>query len=189
MSGIELLTSRMVLVSPTKSYSHQLWQYALQNREHLSRWEPKRSPEYFTLKYWESYLDGQGIGTHPGQGVHLVFLPREEPSRGILGQCRLSIIANEPFYAANLGYHLAEHALGQGYMGEGLTRVIQFAFEDLNLHRIQANYMPRNEASGRVLQRLGFIQEGYARDYLRIAGEWEDHILTSLTNPHWRARE
>ena len=49
-----------------------------------------------------------------------------------------------------------------------------------------ANYMPTNEASGKVLKRLGFTVEGYARDYLCLNGKWEDHILTSLTNPEDR---
>jgi ribosomal-protein-alanine N-acetyltransferase len=50
-----------------------------------------------------------------------------------------------------------------------------------------ANYMPHNRRSGNVLKRLGFVVEGYARDYLMINGKWEDHIFTSLINPHWRS--
>jgi ribosomal-protein-alanine N-acetyltransferase len=50
-----------------------------------------------------------------------------------------------------------------------------------------ANYMPHNRRSGNVLKRAGFVVEGYARDYLMINGKWEDHIFTSLTNPHWRS--
>lgn len=70
-------------------------------------------------------------------------------------------------------------------MEEALRAAIRYAFADLRLHRVMANYMPANERSGRVLRRLGFTVEGYARDYLRIAGAWEDHVLTSFTNPDW----
>jgi ribosomal-protein-alanine N-acetyltransferase len=49
-----------------------------------------------------------------------------------------------------------------------------------------ANYIPCNERSARVLKRLGFEVEGYARDYLFLAGNWQDHVLTSLINPSWR---
>jgi ribosomal-protein-alanine N-acetyltransferase len=49
-----------------------------------------------------------------------------------------------------------------------------------------ANYMPRNQRSANVLKRLGFVVEGYARNYLLINNHWEDHILTSLTNPNWQ---
>ena len=67
-------------------------------------------------------------------------------------------------------------------MYEALTAAIDYVFTDLKLHRIMANYIPVNERSARLLRRLGFTVEGYARDYLFIAGEWRDHILTSLTN-------
>jgi ribosomal-protein-alanine N-acetyltransferase len=56
-------------------------------------------------------------------------------------------------------------------------------FGELGFHRIMANYLPHNERSGRLLRRLGFVVEGYARDYLYIHGAWRDHILTALTNP------
>jgi ribosomal-protein-alanine N-acetyltransferase len=49
-----------------------------------------------------------------------------------------------------------------------------------------ASYLPHNQRSGKLLKRLGFVVEGYARDYLLINGLWQDHILTSLTNPNWK---
>jgi ribosomal-protein-alanine N-acetyltransferase len=73
-------------------------------------------------------------------------------------------------------------------MFEALTDAIRFVFEGLNLHRIMANYMPRNQRSGNLLKRLDFFVEGYARDYLLINGKWEDHILTSLLNPNWQEK-
>ena len=72
-------------------------------------------------------------------------------------------------------------------MAEALAGAIDFAFDSLHLHRIEANYMPHNRRSGNTLRRLGFVVEGYARDYLLINGKWEDHILTSLSNPHWES--
>ena len=71
-------------------------------------------------------------------------------------------------------------------MCEALTAAIKYVFEELNLHRIMANYMPANERSAKLLRRLGFTVEGYARDYLRLAGNWRDHILTALTNDSWK---
>jgi ribosomal-protein-alanine N-acetyltransferase len=68
-------------------------------------------------------------------------------------------------------------------MHEALEAAIRYAFDELRLHRIMANYVPTNERSGRVLRRLGFVIEGYARDYLFIGGRFMDHVLTSLTNP------
>ncbi len=66
-------------------------------------------------------------------------------------------------------------------MTEALLVATRWAFKELRLHRIMANYQPRNERSGRLLERLGFVREGLAHQYLFIDGEWKDHVLTSLT--------
>jgi ribosomal-protein-alanine N-acetyltransferase len=65
-----------------------------------------------------------------------------------------------------------------------VNAVVGFAFETLRLHRVMANYQPINERSGKLLRRLGFVTEGYARDYLFINGAWRDHVLTALTSPY-----
>ncbi|MEW6281000.1 MAG: GNAT family N-acetyltransferase, partial [Candidatus Eremiobacterota bacterium] len=96
-----------------------------------------------------------------------------------------SHILRGAFHACYLGYRLDQRDQGQGLMQEALGRAIRYAFERLHLHRIMANSMPTNERSLRVLERLGFQREGYARDYLRIAGEWRDHVMMALTNPCW----
>ena len=71
-------------------------------------------------------------------------------------------------------------------MTEALSLAIHYAFTELNLHRIMANYSPTNERSGRLLRRLGFVVEGYAQNYLLVHGTWQDHVLTSLTNEQWQ---
>ena len=73
-------------------------------------------------------------------------------------------------------------------MHAALRLLIAFAFDELHLHRIMANHMPRNERSARLLHRLGFVREGLAHRYLLINDVWEDHELTSLTNDAWRPR-
>lgn len=74
-------------------------------------------------------------------------------------------------------------------MREGLEALLphifnQSIFEDQPLHRLMAAHMPANTRSATLLSRLGFEREGYARDYLQIAGRWEDHVLTALLNPN-----
>ena len=56
-------------------------------------------------------------------------------------------------------------------------------FDDYGLHRVMANHMPHNDRSSRVLERCGFVREGFAKAYLKIAGRWEDHVLTALVKP------
>ena len=73
-------------------------------------------------------------------------------------------------------------------MVEAVRAAVAYAFDDLRLHRVSASYLPRNRRSAHVLQRAGFQIEGYAKDYLRIDGRWEDHIIAAVTNPTWHGR-
>jgi ribosomal-protein-alanine N-acetyltransferase len=74
-------------------------------------------------------------------------------------------------------------------MSRALKLAVRYMFSIQNIHRIMASYMPRNQRSEAVLNRLGFKREGFAKDYLLIDGKWEDHNLTSLINPNWKAKE
>jgi ribosomal-protein-alanine N-acetyltransferase len=74
---------------------------------------------------------------------------------------------------------------GKGLMFEALREAIRYVFVEKRLHRIMANYMPSNVRSANLLKKLGFVEEGYAKEYLLINGRWEDHILTALTNRGW----
>jgi ribosomal-protein-alanine N-acetyltransferase len=83
-----------------------------------------------------------------------------------------------------LGYSLDEDHQSQGLMTEALKSLIDHIFNDWGLHRIQANYLPTNGPSARVLEKLGFEKEGVAKNYLRIDGQWQDHVLTARINPN-----
>lgn len=155
-----------------------------ENCAHLTPWWPEWKPEQFTLDYWQRVIRNNHNEFQRDVSSRLFLFPRNEPDR-VIGLANLSQLTRGAAQYAVLGYGLAESEQGKGYMTEALSAVIRFAFEDLHLHRIMANYLPRNERSGAVLKRLGFTVEGYARDYLRINGQWEDHLLTSLTNPDW----
>jgi [ribosomal protein S5]-alanine N-acetyltransferase len=79
-----------------------------------------------------------------------------------------------------IGYSLDERWQGQGLMTEALGATLEYAFDQLRLHRIEANYLPHNRRSASLLQRLGFVVEGYSREYLFISGEWQDHVRSAL---------
>ena len=80
------------------------------------------------------------------------------------------------FCSCFLGYKLDKDWLRQGLMSEAVKECVRIAFEELGLHRIEANIMPRNIASLGVVRRCGFVEEGLARKYLKINGVWEDHL-------------
>lgn len=65
-------------------------------------------------------------------------------------------------------------------MYQALEKIIPYVIEAFDLHRVMANYIPGNEKSAKLLNRLGFEKEGYAKKYLKLGGYWQDHILTAL---------
>ncbi|MEZ0154565.1 MAG: GNAT family N-acetyltransferase [Candidatus Reddybacter sp.] len=101
----------------------------------------------------------------------------------IIATCSLTNIVRGPFQACNIGYAIPEQYQSKGLMKKLCSYVIHHSFDELGLNRIIANYMPSNQRSEVLLNRLGFSKEGIAKKYLRINGKWEDHVFTSLLNP------
>ena len=156
--------------------------YFEENREHLERWSPAASALFYTEQFWRERLAQARAEFRQDQSMKLVLFERQHPEGSVVGVCNFSNFVRGPFQACYLGYSLDHRFEGRGLMMEALKAATLYAFEHLCLHRIMANYIPTNERSGRLLERLGFVREGYARDYLLIDGRWQDHILTSLTN-------
>lgn len=81
-----------------------------------------------------------------------------------------------------MGYRLDERAQGKGYMREAILRVVQYAFDEMKLHRIEANIMPHNVRSIKLITAVGFEEEGLAKKYLKINGKWQDHLQYVVLN-------
>ena len=79
-----------------------------------------------------------------------------------------------------LGYSLDKDHHGKGYATEAVRLILDYAFKEVGIHRIEAGVMPRNIGSARVLEKAGFVREGLARDYIKIKGIWEDHYMFSM---------
>ncbi|MCB2154637.1 GNAT family N-acetyltransferase [bacterium] len=183
-----LTTERLVLRLANERDAEAIVAYYRDNREFLAPYEPLRPPGFYTKRFWELQARRSHEDFRAGVAVRLFLFRRDDPG-AISGYISLTGITRGPAQFCFMGYNLAEHEQGKGLMSEALREVIHMAFADLSLHRIQANYMPHNQRSGRLLRRLGFTVEGYARDYLMIHGRWEDHVLTSLTNENWHGGE
>ncbi len=175
---------------PSPDEAPAVLDYFSRNRSHLERWEPKRPDDFYTESFWRRRLDLNREHYEAGQSMRL-FLARKEAPLGtpdrLIGTINFSDVIRGPFQACYLGYGIDGTLQRQGLMREALDHALDAAFDRLGLHRIMANYQPTNEPSGRLLRRLGFSIEGYARDYLFINGAWRDHILTSLLRPARRS--
>lgn len=155
---------------------------------HLDRWSPPATTAFFSEAFWRERLAVAVEEFQAGRAARFVLQARGRqataaPDAPILGTCNYTNVVRGPFLACHLGYQIARAHEGQGLMAETLRTTNAFIFSALRLHRIMANYRPENERSGRLLERLGFVREGLAKDYLYIDGAWRDHILTALTNP------
>lgn len=180
-------TPRLLLTVPGPRDAERMLRYVMENRAHLAQWEPVRPESYYSMPYWKQDLAAALKEWQEGESLRLVLLDRRDPSGPILGSANFRNVIRGPFQACTLGYGMDNRHQGRGLMREALAAVTAFVFGQMGLHRIMANYMPRNERSGRLLEHLGFLREGLAKDYLLIAGRWEDHVLTALTNPRWEA--
>ncbi|MBW4562029.1 MAG: ribosomal protein S5-alanine N-acetyltransferase [Mojavia pulchra JT2-VF2] len=163
----------------------QILKYFNQNKTYLTPYYPDWAEGFFTKKYWYFQIENNLLEFLNDHSLKLFIYPKKSLTE-IIGTINFSNFVRGAAHFCFVGYSLAEAEQGKGYMTEALKAATQYTFQELNMHRIMANYMPHNQRSGNVLKRLGFVVEGYARDYLLINGQWQDHILTSLTNPNWQ---
>lgn len=177
----QIETERLRLTLPSPARAESVAAYYRLNAAHLKPWSPARPADFLTRAFWERRLGEQRSLALQGRAYCFVIELNDDdaPEPVVVGNCELTQVARGPFQACHLGFSLAAVLEGQGYMREALTGALRFAFDDLALHRVMAAYRPHNQRSGRLLKRLGFVVEGYARDYLLIDGAWRDHILTA----------
>jgi len=147
------------------------------SRAFLTPWEPTWPGDDLTRSSFRRRLrrHQQEIDSDEAYPF-LVF--REDDA--LLGGLTLGQVKRGVVQAATLGYWIGAPYAGRGFMSRAARAAISFAFSTLRLHRIEASCLPHNEASIRLLERVGFTREGYARAYLRINGAWQDHLLYSL---------
>ncbi len=182
INQIILHTPRLILRLPKETDVEKIQSFDERNLKHLSSWSTsskERNTNYQTqlLNWKEDFSEGRSIR-------FLMFI-REELENETIGFCNFSQIFRGPFQACYLGYQIDVAFEGLGYMSEAVGAAINYMFEKQNIHRIMANYMPANIRSARLLKKLGFVVEGTAKKYLLINGQWEDHVLTALTNDGW----
>ncbi len=106
----------------------------------------------------------------------------------LVGGIGLSQIKRGIAQSGVIGYWVGHRYARQGYTIEATRLVTNFAFDKLSLHRVEATCIPGNDASRLLLEKLGFKREGYARKYLKIAGEWADHLLFAVIQDEWTGK-
>jgi ribosomal-protein-alanine N-acetyltransferase len=184
--GLPLLTTeRLVARLAREGEARKVADYFDRNRFHHRRAGGTRSEEYYTEVYWADTIPLERADARLGACFRFRVFLRDDETR-ILGAVSLRRVEHGVNHSCALGYSLDKDHTGRGYMREAVRAAIRFAFEELNLMRIEATYVPDNERSAKVLAALGFEVEGTLRKMMMVEDEFADHVVCSLLNPNWR---
>jgi ribosomal-protein-alanine N-acetyltransferase len=183
------LDGRRVTLRPLVAADFPHWQEVRRrNVDWLTKWEPSRLPgvpdvvedrHAFVLRCSARERERQ-LGSAFGFGIFV--------GDRFCGEMNINAIQRGPFQNCYVGYWIDREVAGNGYTPEALVLVLRFAFEELSLHRVQIAIIPRNAPSRRVVEKLGVREEGIARRYLEINGQWEDHVRYAMTREEWEGR-
>jgi RimJ/RimL family protein N-acetyltransferase len=121
-------------------------------------------------------------------GEHVRLALERIDDGAMIGVCTLFAFS-EQCRRAEVGYGLAPHAWGRAYMDEALRALLGHGFGTLGLNRVEADIDPRNEASARSLERLGFRKEGLLRERWIVGDEVSDSALYGLLQRDWHFRQ
>lgn len=147
------------------------------NRAAFDSVMPPRAPEFFTEAGQVAQIAKDCLLWDEDRGYAFAVLLESR----LIGRVAISNVVRGAWQSATLGYWIDGRLHGRGMATEAVQGVLAAVFGPLELHRVQAAIMPRNGASLRVIEKVGFHYEGYAPYYLNINGCWEDHKIFSLT--------
>lgn len=180
-----LETERLTLRVLDPSHADQVMKFLEKNKDHLAIWEPVRDADYFTVDKQAEILTEEYNRIQSGDTYKTwIFKKDDTQCEQIIGSIALTEIVRGCFHSCFLGYRMDHEQTKKGYMSEAINKMVEYAFEELQLHRVEANIIPRNIASLTVAEKNGFICEGLSRKYLKINGKWEDHVHMVKLNKH-----
>lgn len=172
---------RVVLRVPQVSDYGPWAELRAESRAHLQPWEPTWPRDDLGRTAFKRRVRHYQREARADQGYALLTL--DAADERMVGGIALTNVQRGVTQSASLGYWLGRSQLGRGYMTDAVRALVGFGFGAVRLHRLEAATQPANAPSIRVLERNGFVREGYARQYLRIDGVWRDHILFGLVAP------
>ncbi len=169
---VELKGANITVKNFTPDCAEDLLNYYLENKEHLSNYEPSRDNTFYTYEVQKGILLESYKNLMSGTGVDLGIYKDDK----LIGKIKLSNIVYGVFKSGIIGYSIDKDFQGKGYMKEAVKLVLDYAKDELELHRIEASVLTDNEKSKSVLVGCGFEEVGLNKKYLFINGAWRDHI-------------
>jgi [ribosomal protein S5]-alanine N-acetyltransferase len=172
------LNGQRVFLRPAERGDYEAWaSLRAGSRQFLAPWEPTWPPDALSRASFRARVARYAEDWRTDQAYNFLIFAQDETLVGGVGLSNLRRGVSE---TASLGSWVGEACARQRYMTAALPLVLDFAFDRLGLHRVEAACLPTNIPSRALLARAGFHQEGYARGYLCIEGKWQDHLLFAI---------
>ena len=179
--GLQIL-GEGVRLRPARMTDYGAWsELRLRSRDFLQPWEPTWPSDDLTKSAFRRRLAAYSRDIDLDQAYpFFIFRSRDDV---LLGGITLSNVRRGVAQMASVGYWIGQPYARRGHMLAAVQAVAPFAFQRLGLHRLEAACIPENGPSRRLLAQAGFVEEGYAKAYLKINGVWRDHVLFGLVSP------
>ncbi|QIE45587.1 GNAT family N-acetyltransferase [Pseudohalocynthiibacter aestuariivivens] len=183
---VRIETERLTLRPPVLT-DYRAWSSLRQSSaEFLVPWEPLWSDDHLARKGFTNRVYWAQRAIRDGAALPLFLYRRETET--LVGAITVDNIRRGPAQAGTVGYWIGEHHARQGYMREAIEAVTHYAFERLDISRLEAACLPENAASRGLLEKCGFKYEGVAQSYLQINGRWRTHVLYAAIRADRRGR-
>ena len=150
------------------------------SRDHLTPWEPAWSADALSEAAFRRRIADDRAKIKSGK-LYPFFLFERETGE-LLGGLNVRRQVNRSSRYCTFGYWTGAPHAGRGYMTDAVKAALDFAFDELDVHRVEAVCIPDNESSRGVLVKNGFHEEGLMRGYLKINGAWRDHLRYGILN-------
>jgi len=170
-------SERLVLRFPLRKDFENWVVLRKKNEVFLNKWEPKKTEYFYSLRSFKLRVKWCKESFKNQRTLSLFIFLRKE--KKLIGGITLDNIRKGSSQSASLGYWLAYEHTRNGYMTEAMKLIIDYGFNVLKLSRLEAATLPENEASRKLLEKIGFKYEGVAQSYLQIYGKWRNHIIYS----------
>lgn len=157
----------------------------IRNREFMKPYEPIRPDSHFTVDGQRALIEKALLDAE--NDIAYTFGIFEIGTDRLVGRLTFTGVSRGQLQSAFVGYYMDQQLNGRGYTTEAVKLSLRFAFEEIDLHRVEAGVMPRNIRSIRVMEKAGFRFEGTAKRYLNINDVWEDHNKYAITIEEWQA--
>ncbi|MGO1058314.1 GNAT family N-acetyltransferase [Planococcus sp. FY231025] len=174
-------STAIYLRSLTSDDLPRLVEMEIRNKELFEQFSVTRQPDFYTLEGQKQRLQRQEENRLGGKEYNFGVFHKGEDK--LIGSINLVQVMRGPVQSAIMGYTIDQAYNGRGYATEAVKLLVDYAFQELLLHRIEAGVMPHHGASIRVLEKAGFHKEGIRRKNVQINGEWQDHQMLAIINP------